>query len=768
MCKSEIIKLLYEVICEDPGTVLGTEKQGELASFDDPGTVAFIVIDIWNEPQIFYYDGRPNRQASHDHVWAKIIDKYPQKKVWKTGVEVQGRIWPDKKLCSIYEDEVEYRRYSGMIEQMFKELKLDINMFLFEYGESAMEGGLYPWSKFAGGKKPLSRSPEAEEAKIKLSQILMNFHLADPVKKIELRKEMERLRKIMGATEDDLNSMIKIANDKTAEIEKKYGSVAQSNYMKGSIAEEKVRLYHDHLDPMIFPPKLGGKLCPDIRKNLLIIADDFYKDKELKSPLYDVYLVGSLAGLSYNQESDVDLHLVVDMKAMGIPENYIKQFGKGLSSKWNDEHDVKIHGHKVEIYVQDVHAELHSNGIYSLCKDQWIKTPQNLKPQLDKESIKNTYHEFVKGIDDSIASRDVQLMKNVFNQIMDLRKQGLDSGGEYSTKNLVFKLLRSKGHIDRLKEFMNDEFDKKLSLSELTISPTSKSEFHPLSFGSAYTPKSLKFSVDGKVFEILFTIMSDAEDMAEFFEDFRRYDWLNPADRDSQIETENDLAEFLRRNDVWHIEFKRLSSSDTPDFDKSGGTGLKGDMAHKSQHVYSKVLSSVLGFINEVKPDYLVAIAPDTQRKKIYTLFGQKFASLGNMERVYQILGMEVDDDVFVFRNKKNLQESMDNPKDLVIGFTTDDLEIMSGTYDKIHGHDSFRGYSFEDDSGNWPWRYRKDLNKLYWWNNAPSNIRYATRDYLKRKHGANNPLEVRMKLSPEFAGSKTHFQSHGYINERG
>jgi len=473
MNKKDIIRLILETLKEDPDTVLGTEEQGELATFDDKPSIAFLIGEFGGgDDEIFWYDGRPNKMASHDHAWKEIIDKYPSKRVWKTGLEVRGRLWPNKLICSIYEDEIEYRRYSNLIEYMFKDLKLDINKFRFEYGDSAMEGNLYPWSKFKGGKKPMNRSPEAEEAKLKMAQILMNFLMADPAKKAQLRKEMDKLRKIMGATEGDLEAAIKVAAQKAGELEKQYGSVAQANYMRGSIAEETVRLYNSGLNPMFWNP--DSTLKPDIRKQLLLIAYDFLKESEVKINVLDIRLLGSLAGFNYTQESDIDLHITTDMKQLGIPDAQILRFGKGISTKWNEEHDIRIHGHKVELFIEDVKSVNRAAGIYSLFYDKWLRVPQRLNIKFNKEGIKSLYYDLTKKIDDAISTNEVIQMRDVLKRISDMRKSGLDHIGEFSNENIVFKILRSKGWIEKIKNAANDQLDKDLSLNECGTGPDMK------------------------------------------------------------------------------------------------------------------------------------------------------------------------------------------------------------------------------------------------------------------------------------------------------
>jgi hypothetical protein len=52
-------------------------------------------------------------------------------------------------------------------------------------------------------------------------------------------------------------------------------------------------------------------------------------------------------------------------------------------------------------------------------------------------------------------------LDKVWKKVKDFRKSGLESeSGEYSTGNLVFKLLRRNGYINKVMELKNKSYDK--------------------------------------------------------------------------------------------------------------------------------------------------------------------------------------------------------------------------------------------------------------------------------------------------------------------
>ena len=51
-------------------------------------------------------------------------------------------------------------------------------------------------------------------------------------------------------------------------------------------------------------------------------------------------------------------------------------------------------------------------------------------------------------------------LKKVWKKIKDGRQAGLDREGEYSIENLVFKLLRRNGYIQRVMDVRRKAYDK--------------------------------------------------------------------------------------------------------------------------------------------------------------------------------------------------------------------------------------------------------------------------------------------------------------------
>ena len=83
---------------------------------------------------------------------------------------------------------------------------------------------------------------------------------------------------------------------------------------------------------------------------------------------------------------------------------------------------------------------------------------------LDRELIKQKYQDTVVKIKQAIKDQNLERMKNVLKDVYDFRQSGLDRAGEFSTENVVFKLLRNKTHLDTLRDEINKAYDKQVSV----------------------------------------------------------------------------------------------------------------------------------------------------------------------------------------------------------------------------------------------------------------------------------------------------------------
>lgn len=227
--------------------------------------------------------------------------------------------------------------------------------------------------------------------------------------------------------------------------------------------KESHRIYNTILNPQIWATEDAIK--PEILDSLTAIAKTFYKDADLTVPLEDVYFLGSSAGYNWTPTSDIDLHLMIDFSKIDKNKELVKKYVDGLKSKWNDSHHIKVGSNPVELYIQDVDEVNKSQAVYSILKNQWIKKPKKENPQIDKDGVKRKYRDLVDRINDAIQQQDLDKLKRLIKRIYEIRQSGLDSTGEYSVENLTFKLLRSTGYINRIRDAITNLTDKELSIN---------------------------------------------------------------------------------------------------------------------------------------------------------------------------------------------------------------------------------------------------------------------------------------------------------------
>lgn len=225
----------------------------------------------------------------------------------------------------------------------------------------------------------------------------------------------------------------------------------------------KYRIYNTQLNPAIWN---GLVLNKEVKDKLIQVANDFYKDTELTAPIIDILFVGSLANYNWSNYSDFDLHLVINFKNVGEKPELVEKYVNQLKSAWNKDHDIHINGYNVEVFIQDVTKQNRSSGVYSLLTGNWVSKPKYENFSVDKNLIQNKYTDAVYKINSAIKESNLELLKTTLKDVYDMRQAGLDRGGELSTENLVFKILRSRGHIEKLRNAITSTYDKQISSKE--------------------------------------------------------------------------------------------------------------------------------------------------------------------------------------------------------------------------------------------------------------------------------------------------------------
>jgi hypothetical protein len=225
----------------------------------------------------------------------------------------------------------------------------------------------------------------------------------------------------------------------------------------------------DELNPKIWDDFV---IKEELRETLLEIAEYFYKEVDVEAEVKDIILTGSLANYNYSERySDYDLHVVIDYTDVDDNVDLVRKYLSTFKSRWNENHDLKLKGYDVELYIQDEHEPHTSTGVYSLLKNKWLVKPSKEDVVIDERLIEEKALVLIEKVDAielefNTGNYDYDIFKEkldkVWNKIKEYRKSGLESeGGEFSTGNLVFKLLRRNGYIAKVMDLKKRSYDQK-------------------------------------------------------------------------------------------------------------------------------------------------------------------------------------------------------------------------------------------------------------------------------------------------------------------
>lgn len=249
-----------------------------------------------------------------------------------------------------------------------------------------------------------------------------------------------------------------------------------------SLTEAKIgSFYNDELNPKFWDKytskegKVKWVFDPLVRRKLLRIADDFYSkfgDLLGDLPISDIQLTGSLANYNYTDQSDLDVHVLVDFSKISSDKKTLKAAIDGIRFMWNLRHDVIIRGHDVELYLQDIKEPHTASGLYSLQDNKWIRIPKFDPPEIDEQDVKKKFESVVSDISNlesklvlvpelpSEAKDLYKRLNKVKEKVQKMRKEDLGSKGEFSVGNLVFKKLRNEGYIAKLIDLISKSYSR--------------------------------------------------------------------------------------------------------------------------------------------------------------------------------------------------------------------------------------------------------------------------------------------------------------------
>jgi hypothetical protein len=216
------------------------------------------------------------------------------------------------------------------------------------------------------------------------------------------------------------------------------------------------------------------EMKPEVRERLLEIAYQFLDYLNVDLIVTDIVLTGSLANYSWSKYSDFDIHIIANYNQ--FPQAQLELYKELFMLKkalFNKSHDIKLFGYETELYIEGEEDAHFSSGVYSLLYDEWQHKPEKEDVKIDKETVKRKaqqWMDIIDGVLENIEDEDIdnakELIEKYKEKLRKFRTCGLQKDGEYSSENLVFKILRRNGYLDKLRGASHKIIEKGLTMSQ--------------------------------------------------------------------------------------------------------------------------------------------------------------------------------------------------------------------------------------------------------------------------------------------------------------
>ena len=223
---------------------------------------------------------------------------------------------------------------------------------------------------------------------------------------------------------------------------------------------------NDTLNPKLWD-LTTNELLPDVENQLMSVVEVFEDYIDIPLNIVDIQLVGSNASFNYADTSDIDLHIIANFELTSTDTAILQALCDAKKTSFNKTYDIRIKGLEVEVYVQDINAGIVSNGIYSLCLDEWVKFPVPIT-NVAKHDNTIALKKWTDRINQVIVTNNKSEIEDAINILYLIRHNSIAIDGEYGAGNQLFKDIRSAGLLQQLKDALIKSTSDELSLEGFT------------------------------------------------------------------------------------------------------------------------------------------------------------------------------------------------------------------------------------------------------------------------------------------------------------
>jgi len=189
--------------------------------------------------------------------------------------------------------------------------------------------------------------------------------------------QMSTIRKIAkGAEEVTFEISVKTVGGKyvSGSSYNKLSQFYNHDYSR-EVDESIIDYPRETLSPDIWVPVDSGYVLDSKAKNIIIATLKKYPEFDLATIGVEYHITGSICTNQYTEDTDVDVHIVMDEKSPHANEDVQKNVFRWFN-EYRDEIGGYIAEHPIEVYLQMNPAQEYlSDGVYDILNDKWLKGP---------------------------------------------------------------------------------------------------------------------------------------------------------------------------------------------------------------------------------------------------------------------------------------------------------------------------------------------------------------------------------------------------------